>query len=350
MADKTDNEETADKAATAKAETSAKRDDATDDADEDSADEAEAKEAKAEAKPAPKVEAKKPAEAKPKAAGKKAEPAKSDATKSDVAKKSERPGLKKPSTPKADKVKETKRDGDDAKNVSRAAEPPKAVHIGGESLVDRIVPHLKKIMVGAIVLAVVLTGVFAVKWWRERKREKATEGIAVVLDLANRPIVAKPDPNDKTPSFPSVKDRATAVLSALDNEGVDLGHAFRAGQLLDSGQIDAAIAEYQAGRTTDGIEGVLCRENLGIAQETKVATADPATKQKGLEEALETFKTMQPDPQGPRHAYALYHQGRVNIELTRYPEGKELLEKARALAGNTDLADLIARSMERLPQ
>ncbi len=42
-------------------------------------------------------------------------------------------------------------------DVSKPAEPPKPVHIGGESIADRILPHLKKIVIGVIVLAVILS-------------------------------------------------------------------------------------------------------------------------------------------------------------------------------------------------
>ena len=59
-------------------------------------------------------------------------------------------------------------------------------------------------------------------------------------------------------------------------------------------------------------EGVLCREGLGIAVETKgLAETDPAARQKGLEEAHEWFVRMQPAEDGPRRAYSIYHQGRI---------------------------------------
>jgi hypothetical protein len=340
MADKTENEDSADKDAMDQADAAraakakSKSDDADDDDDGDDADDADDE-------PAP---AKKP-EPKPTPAAKK--PAATPAKKPE-SKPAAKPAVKKPLTPRADKVKDTK--GDDAKNVSKAAEPPKPVHIGGESFVDRVLPHVKKIMVAAVVIAVILTGVFAVKWWRHRKQERATEGIAFVTEIANRPVLpagAKPDAN--VPSFANVKDRAAAVLAALDSEDVDMGHVFRGGYLLDAGQTDAAIAEFQAGRSDDGIDGVLCRENLGIAQEMK-AFADPANRQKGLEEALETFKVMQPDDQGLRYAYALYHQGRLNITLTKFSEGRALLEKAKLVAGGTDLTTLISRQLEGIPQ
>jgi hypothetical protein len=341
MADKTDDKED-EKATPAKADVSSKAaepDPSDEDEDEDDEDDDEAE------KPPAKTEANKPEPKKPEPA-KKPEPKKAEAKKPEPAKKPVT-AVKKPSTPKADKVKDTKRDEKKSEDKGVA---PKAVHIGGESLIDRVLPHLKKIMVGSVILAVVLTGVFAVKWWRERKREKATQGIAIVLELANRPVIAKPDPKIAIPSFTSTKDRAAAVLAALDSEGVDLGPSFRAGFLLDNGQYDAAIAEYESCRSRDDIQGVLCREDLGIAQEAMALAGDASGKQAGFEKALETFKTMQPDDQGPRYAYALYHQGRLNITLTKFDDARALLEKAKALAANTDLATLINRRLETIPQ
>ena len=60
------------------------------------------------------------------------------------------------------------------------------------------------------------------------------------------------------------------------------------------------------------------------------AEKDAATRQKGLESALATFATMQPDDKGPRYAYALYHQGRVQALLGKTADAKATLEKAKA--------------------
>ena len=53
-----------------------------------------------------------------------------------------------------------------AKPVSKPAEPPKPVQLGGESFLDRILPHMKKIIVGIIVLAAILIVIFPVRWFR----------------------------------------------------------------------------------------------------------------------------------------------------------------------------------------
>ena len=99
---------------------------------------------------------------------------------------------------------------------------------------------------------------------------------------------------------------------------------------MQAGKLDEAIAEYKQGPDGKGLDGVLAREGLGIALETKAqAEKDAAARQKGLEEALAVFKTMQPDEKGPRHAYALYHQGRILALLGKNAEAKAAFEKAK---------------------
>ena len=39
---------------------------------------------------------------------------------------------------------------------------------------------------------------------------------------------------------------------------------------------------------------------------------------------------MQPDEKGPRHVYALYHQGRIQAALGKSAEAKALFEKAKS--------------------
>jgi tetratricopeptide (TPR) repeat protein len=68
---------------------------------------------------------------------------------------------------------------------------------------------------------------------------------------------------------------------------------------------------------------------------------DATARQKGLEEALATFKSMQPDDKGPRAAYALYHQGRMLALLGKRDEAKAVFEKAKELGKNTDLAERV---------
>lgn len=239
------------------------------------------------------------------------------------------------------------------KDVSKPAEPPKPVHIGGESFIDRILPHLKKIIVATIVLAVVLSAIFTVRWFKERKQITATEKLDRVLEVAEQPIRGKdekPEPNK--PSYANAKERAAAVLDAIAKQGTEAGgFAFRGGQLLDTGKPDEAITEYRKGVTDKTVEGLLCREGLGLALEAKAAAEkDPAVRQKGLEEALTAFVAMQPDDAGPRRAYALYHQARLQLLLGKRADARALFEKAKQANKEADheIADLIEKRLAAL--
>jgi predicted negative regulator of RcsB-dependent stress response len=241
------------------------------------------------------------------------------------------------------------------KDVSKPAEPPKPVHIGGESLLDRLRPYLKHIIVGCIAVIVVVFVVVTVNWLKERKQVAATAKLEQILEVAREPVHAKDDKPDakdaKPPGFTSVKERGAAVLDAIAKQGTDVaGHAFRGGQLLDAGKPDEAITEYRAGVADKALDGLLCREGLGLALEAKAsAEKDPAARQKGLEEALAAFVAMQPDEAGPRRAYALYHQGRIQQLLGKRPDAKALFEKAKqATKDDRELTELLDKRLAAL--
>jgi tetratricopeptide (TPR) repeat protein len=237
---------------------------------------------------------------------------------------------------------------DEEIDVSKPKEPPKPVHIGGESLADRIIPHLKKIIVSIIVIAVILSIVFGIRAWKQSKQADETAKIAKVLQLAQRKVAPPGTPDDqKKDMFADPKARASAVLDEIAKQGTDLGSAFRGGLLLDAGKVDEAITEYRKGATAEGIDGVLAREGLGIALETKaLAEKDAGARQKLLEEALAEFTKMQPEKTGPRRAYALYHQGRIQQVLGKTTEAKALFEQAKE--ESTEIGPLIEKRLASL--
>jgi len=239
------------------------------------------------------------------------------------------------------------------KDVSKPAEPPKPVHIGGETFLDRLVPHMKQIIIGIAAVAVVLIVIFTIRWLKERSQIAATRKLDQILEVARQPIRSKDEkPDPQKPSFGDTKERGAAVLAEIAKQDTDVaGHAFRGGQLLDAGKVDDAIAEYRKGiADTKSIEGVLCREGLGLALEAKAAAEKDATaRQKGLEEALAAFAAMQPDEAGQRRAYALYHQARMQQLLGKRAEAKSLFEKAKEANKNDhDLADLVEKRLAAL--
>jgi hypothetical protein len=222
--------------------------------------------------------------------------------------------------------------------------PKPSVQLGGESLVERLMPHVKKILAGIVVLAVVLTVVFTIRWMKERSRQEGTEKVAKVMDVAQKPIRPMPPVDPTKPpvsppkaddtSYPSEQARALDMLTALDHSGADATPLYRAAIELSAGKLDDAIADYRkAGAATD-YEGVLGREGLGMALEAKATAKDVAAdaRQKGLEDALAAFVAMQPDEAGPRRAYALYHQGRMLMLLGKKDEAKAVFTKAKDLA------------------
>lgn len=239
------------------------------------------------------------------------------------------------------------------KDVSKPVEPPKPVHIGGESFLDRIRPYIKQITIGVIVVAVIGGLIAAVQWFRDRKQVAATEKLDTILEVAEQPIRGKDDkPDPKKPSYANAKERAAAVLDAITKQGTEAaGFAFRGGLLLDTGKPDEAITEYRKGVADKTVEGLFCREGLGLALEAKAAAEkDPAARQKGLEDALAAFVAMQPIEDGPRRAYALYHQARIQQLLGKRAEARALFDKAKQANKDADheIADLIEKRLAAL--
>jgi len=222
---------------------------------------------------------------------------------------------------------------------------PKPVHVGGESLLERLRPHIKTIAWGLVGIAVILTIIFVVRGVQNGKSEKATEKLGEVLETSAhqvRPPGEPADPKSHEITYADNKERATATLEALAKANTDAaGPTFKASLLLQAGKIDDAINEYKRAQGKVGLDGVLAREGLGIALEMKAENEkDPAARQKGLEDALATFKSMQPDAGGPRYAFALYHQGRILGILGKTDEAKATLEKAKDAGKGTEVVEL----------
>lgn len=245
-------------------------------------------------------------------------------------------------------------DKDDKKDTENAGQPgfdPKPVQLGGESIVDRLMPYRKKILI-AVLLGFAVWGVIAVVFWiKNSRREENTEKVAKVLDVAQREVRAagtEPDPKAPEPTFATHTERAQAVLDTIAKTSANVSPAFRGSFLVQTGKLDEAIAEYRKGITGRTLDNVLAREGLGIALETKAqAEKDAAARQKGLEEALTVFQTMQPDDKGPRRAYAHYHEGRILALLGKTAEAKAALDKAKEL-GDADLGELIDQRLASL--
>lgn len=242
----------------------------------------------------------------------------------------------------------------EAKKSAPSATPrfdPKPVTVGGESLIDRIYPHRMKIGLFILSGLVIWAVIAVVVHFRDADQEASTEKLGRVLELGQRKI-REPDAEaaaDKKPeskpdnTFADAKQRANAMLDELTKQGVDVGGpTFRGSLLVQAGKLDPAIEEFRKAQGTLGIDGVLAREGLGLAQEMKAtAHKDPTEQHKGLEDALATFRAMQPDEKGPRRDFALYHQGRVLELLGKPADAKAAFEKAKQAAGTSELAQTI---------
>lgn len=240
------------------------------------------------------------------------------------------------------------------KDDKKPAQPgfdPKPMQLGGESLIERLIPHMKKIAIALGVAAVILTVVFTIRHFKEKGREEDTGKLAGVLEIAGRDVRGagvEVDPKAKEPTYATNKERAAAVLDALKKTSVAPG-AYRASMLMQAGKLDEAIAEYRKYQKGKTLDAVLAREGLGIALEMKATQEkDAATRQRGLEEALTVFQQMQPDEKGPRHAYALYHQGRILALLGKTGEAKAAFEKAKDLGKEKELPSLIEERLASL--
>lgn len=212
-----------------------------------------------------------------------------------------------------------------------------AVHIGGDSILDRLVPHIKKIAVAVGVVLVILTVVFTWRWYKHSKQEDSTRALVKALDVTERPIMSAEIelPPEiaalQPPSWGSHAERSEKGLGALGGVGQARGAAalVEASLLVTGNKLDEALAIYRkhAGLKTE--DGVIAREGVGVVLETQAAAAkDPAQAQKLKEDALTAFRAMQPDPKGLRRDYALYHEARVLESMQRGPEAIAALQRA----------------------
>jgi hypothetical protein len=57
---------------------------------------------------------------------------------------------------------------------------------------------------------------------------------------------------------------------------------------------------------------------------------------------------MQPAEDGPRYAYGIFHQARIELQMGKKSEGKALLEKVKALSPPDDLRGEVERRLLEL--
>lgn len=223
-----------------------------------------------------------------------------------------------------------------------------AVHVGGESLVDRLLPHAKKIGLALLGAALIVTAVFTWRYIQHRRDERATARLVKALDLADRKVF-DPDPSVPQPPledeiFKSQGERADAVVGAMAKVGRvrGAGSLIEAQFLLRAGKLDDALAIYRKKAQGSGIDALIAREGVGIALEAQATAAkEPTARQKLLEDSLAAFRSIQPDDKGPRRDYSLYHEARILEALGKPDEARAALEKALEVVPGSSLEPAI---------
>jgi tetratricopeptide (TPR) repeat protein len=229
------------------------------------------------------------------------------------------------------------------------------VHVGGESIVDRLMPHAKKIALALVGAALIVTAVVVYRYYQHKKAERATVTVVHALELVDRQVF-NPDPSTPQPPleeevYKSEAERSAAIEAALAKAGAGRKaiELVEAQAFLRGGKLDEALALYRKHASDSGIDGLLAREGVGIALEAQaMAATDPAQRQKLLEDALAAFRAMQPDEKGARRDYALYHEGRLLEALGKPTEAIAALKLAIATVPDTTLEPVIKTRLSAL--
>jgi tetratricopeptide (TPR) repeat protein len=272
---------------------------------------------------------------------------------------------------------------------------------GVSQVAEKLKPHTKVIAVLGSALALVLVIWYTYQHLTQRAEAGATVLYRQALEIAALPVLPPPEateeaqdgaedkagdakpaegaPKDEAKSedgdkaegeddepsevtsFPSHQARADAVLVPLTTLREEHGSSstarsarlFHAAALYDAGRFQDAIAMYQEILADESMPTLAstAREGLGYAQEAlAVANEDQAARQAGLEAALATFRQIQPNEEGPRREYALYHEARILATLGKREEAAAALKKAIELAPESPLRNDIRQRLAQLAE
>lgn len=243
-----------------------------------------------------------------------------------------------------------------------------------EKLGKALEPHLTKVIYVTVAAVAMSALVVGYRWWNGAQEAKATVLYQKALIASNAPIVPplpSPEPegesqgegsdpaasDDNPPTdedgdgildeFRSTEQRANTVIEYLDQLRSEYGSTSVAAEsrLLHATQLYAvaryadAEAMFQAfldDAETDEMRRV-ARERLGYAQEARALTGDGGAKEQGLRAALETFRGIQDNDEGPGRDRALYHEGRLLSALGDRDSAVAALQKALEIAPQSDM-------------
>ena len=214
-----------------------------------------------------------------------------------------------------------------------AALPVQPVRLGGESLADRLAPHLKKIFAIGGALAVLALVLATVRWRQNVGKEATTAAYVKALAVASRPITSAETPAAGSDGFASRQARAEAALAALGTTAASSaeGTLYVARLHYDARQFDKAQALFESLSRSAGAIGLNASLGLGFVAEARAeAVTDAAQKQTHLETALRQFEAAGAGRTDAAAADSLYHQGRILHQLGRAGEAQATLDKALA--------------------
>lgn len=241
---------------------------------------------------------------------------------------------------------------------------------GTMALAEKLEPHAKTIAAAVAGVFLVLAGWYTYQYLGERAQAKATVLYQQALGLSQRPVSPE-DPAKaadgeadaaaaaQPEEFPSYEARSTAVLAVLETLQAEHGSTrtaksarlLQGSVLYELGRYQEAIDTYRAylaDAPTPELQWV-ARENLGYAQEAMaMALEDASARQAGLEQALETFRQIQPGETGPHRDYALYHEARILAVLGKNADAIAALNKALEVAPDGILNNDIKQRLAQL--
>ncbi|MCG8419531.1 MAG: hypothetical protein MJE77_16495 [Proteobacteria bacterium] len=226
-------------------------------------------------------------------------------------------------------------------------------------------PYIKQVVLATAAIVACAILVVGYGWWDDRKEARATTLYQRALVLSRIPVFPPDQSGDENQSgeseqpvdrdgdgtpeeFRSTAQRAEATLAELDKLRSQYGSTataaqaslLYAGMLYDLGRYSDAEAMFQTyAKNVSSVQmRRIAREHLGYAQEAMaMAEKDENAKKEGLKRALETFRQIQTDDEGPGRDRALYHEARILGALGDREKAIAALEKALEVAPSSDI-------------
>lgn len=241
---------------------------------------------------------------------------------------------------------------------------------GAGKVAEALRPHIWRIAVAVAVVTVLVVAYSLYGWWNEKKAIAATDLYAEALDIAQSEVVPEDleeldapeeeaDTVVKRVTYTTSQERAQAALAVLDELQAEYGgtdvateaRLLQAAMLFELGRFDDALAMYDSYADSGASPELkaVAREGIAYVYEAKaMALEDAAARDQALEQALEAFRSVQPEDEGPLRELALYHQGRILQQLGRTDEAAEAFRKALEVDEHGALEDDIQSRLAQL--